>query len=280
MPWVSLARVYIIYGAQWNDGDDIPNCWKDFYACHPMVPHDFVSVRRAVQSATRAAAQCESNAVRILCRPGQHCVSKAIVIVDSNLHVTIETSLPGTTVNDFKQQQPFSRAVLVQRPSTRRLNEPTIRIETGAHVTLINLCIRHESPGHDVYQGKMRSFLYTSLALCTDRSNPQWFNCKAWTSRRARGAALPWRLMGLPFKLTSRAFTIVPHRTCLWRGKVQWLGCIIPKSLGMVSATVKELYGGHCASVYIENGALALSECNVVANHGGGIIVSSPHFSQ
>jgi len=76
---------------KWNEGDDTPSCWKDYYRYNPCVPVDFPSITRALASAT-AHKHLQHRSIRVLLRPGSYLLSEPIT-VDANhgVNVTVET---------------------------------------------------------------------------------------------------------------------------------------------------------------------------------------------
>lgn len=173
---------------KWNEGDETPTSWKDYYRYNPCVPVDFPSITRALAAVT-AHKHLQNRSIRVLLRPGSYLLREPIT-VDANhgVNVTVETMRLPDSFNrvieypkdekpkkrkkslrkmlscssvdtDEEEESPFevpepsclsSRAVVTLR--CRKRNQPVVKVRRGSCV-LRNLELRHTSDGQDIWNG-------------------------------------------------------------------------------------------------------------------------------
>jgi hypothetical protein len=126
---------------------------------NPVVPTDYATIHKALNAASsdRKTKSYQSRDVRILVRPGRYYMPEAVTIRASKRTTQIsvqgmklpETFMPADTSQAFFGCND-SRVSLVSK--TRLRNEPLFRIIRG-NLVLKDLCLDHVSMGIDILSG-------------------------------------------------------------------------------------------------------------------------------
>jgi hypothetical protein len=256
---------------------------------NPVVPTDYPTIHKAlavVSNGSRKKPRQSSN-VRILVRPGQYNMPKVVTIhaIRRTVQVTVEAlRLPETFIrdddsHDYSNDGSEGRLVtLISHTSLR--NEPIFRVIRGK-LMLKGLCLEHVSMGIDIWSGNAAIQVQSDDGEMTEPPLPSAVAKAAVVLESVEVVSYSGRgivvLDGAHVHIKD-SYIHDCAATGVYvggNGSRAVLEAVDVTDNGMGNLRVGGSVRGH-SGVYIDQGVVSITDCNVSRNSSSGIAVISP----
>jgi hypothetical protein len=258
---------------------------------NPVVPTDYPSIHAALTavSSGHKKKRRQSGNARILVRPGQYSMPEAVIVhaTRRTTRITVqgmslpETFTPGVTSLALFDRD-ASRVKLVS--NTRLRNEPLFRVLRG-ELMLKNLCLEHMSMGIDIWSGNAAIMVRPDVGEATLRPS---------TSPGAKAAAVLESVevvshSGRGIVVLDGAHVRIKDsyiHDCAATGMYVGghdsravLEAVDVTENGTGNHRVGGIVRGH-SGIYIDQGVVSITDCNVSQNSASGVSVISPDLTE
>jgi hypothetical protein len=276
--------------SKWTPDQPEPVSWKDYYMKNPVVPTDYPSIHAALAVVSNGSKKKsrQSGNVRILVRPGRYSMPEAVTV-----HATRRTTqiiveamkLPETCMPDDSSLAVFDRGdrrvTLVSKTGLR--NEPLFRVLCG-ELVLRNLCLKHRSMGIDIWSGNAAIHVQLDNGEATVRARAVLTKAAALletvevVSHSGRGVVV---LDGAHVHIKD-SYIHDCAATGVYvggHGSRAVLEAVDATDNGTGNKRVGGIAKGH-SGIYIDQGVVSVTDCNVSRNSASGISFISPDMTQ
>jgi hypothetical protein len=257
---------------------------------NPVVPTDYPSIHAALAIVSNSSKKNphESGNVRILIRPGRYYMPEAVTVraTRRTTQITVQAmKLPETcmlddtslAVSDWGNR----RVTLVSKTGLR--NEPLFRVLCG-ELVLRNLCLEHKSIGIDIWSGNAAIHVRPDNRDTTYRPRAVLAEAAAVletvdvVSHSGRGVVV---LDGAHVRIKD-SYIHDCAATGVYvggHGSRAVLETVDVTENGKGNHRVGGIAKGH-SGIYIDQGVVSITDCNVSQNSASGVSVISPDLTE
>jgi hypothetical protein len=256
---------------------------------NPVVPTDYPTIHKALAVVSNGSKKKprQSGNVRILVRPGRHYMPKVVTIhaTRRTARIAVEAMrLPETCIrdddsHDYSYDGSEGRLVtLVSHTSLR--NEPLFRVIRGK-LMLKGLCLEHVSMGIDIWSGNAAIQVQSDDGEMTEAPLPSTVAKAAVVLESVEVISSSGRgivVLGGAHLHIKDSYIHDCAATGVYvggSGSRAVLEAVDVTENGMGNLRVGGIVRGH-SGIYIDQGVVSITDCNVSRNSSSGIAVISP----
>jgi hypothetical protein len=245
---------------------------------NPVVPTDYPSIHAALAVVSNGSKRKprQSGNVRILVRPGRYYTPKAVTVhaIRRTIKITVEA---------MQLPEPFMLGRVCLLSKARLSNEPIFRVTRG-ELVLKDLYLEHVSMGVDIWSGNAAIQVQPNNAETTDPSSAAVAKASAVLesvevmSHSGRGIVA---LDGGHVQIKD-SYIHDCAATGVFiggNGSRADLRRVDVTENGTGNYFFGGITRGH-SGIYIDKGAMSITDCNVSRNLGSGILIVSPDLTE